>query len=195
MPKPANPTTIEAARINEAIEALGVGGKARVAEALELTPGAVSQFASGHRPVPWGRAEALAREIGLTAYEISAEYRRIADHFSASQLARLTPEIILAAYREAAIKYEAATGLQRTSFQPMSDAGDAELLVLALVAHLTAEPSGSIEVEAEVGRGARRKDRKGSRVAGENRQAEAGEESGPEVGQRKKRAAGGSRRA
>lgn len=85
MPRPPNPTTPEAAAITEALEAKGVGSRARVADALELTPGAVSQYASGNRPVPWDRAEALALELGRPATLISAEYRRIVERFPSSQ--------------------------------------------------------------------------------------------------------------
>lgn len=190
MPRKPNPTTHEGRVLTAAIDSKGVGGKARVAEAMSVTPGMVSQWASGHRPVPWDRAEELASEIDLSPEEISAEFRRIAEHFRQSQLERLTGDIILASYRDAITKFEKATGLGARSFKPMSEPEHAELLALAVIARMTAPPADSeITVEVEVGHGAKRANRKGSGAAGEHRQEKAGGEGGAKAGQRKERAA------
>lgn len=93
MPKLPNPKTDEAAALTAAITASG-RGKAAVAEALDVSPGLISQYASGHRPVPWDRAEAIAVLVGTQPESISVEYRRILESFGPSQLQRLTADII-----------------------------------------------------------------------------------------------------
>lgn len=95
MPRPANPKTPEGAALTHAIPASGFT-QAQLAEKLDVTPGFISQFASGHRPVPWDKAATLAPLLGLQPSEISADYRRMQDHFSASQPQRLDFEIMAA---------------------------------------------------------------------------------------------------
>lgn len=80
MPRPPNPQTREARILTDAIARSEIT-KAVLAEALEVTPGFVSQFASGHRPVPWQKAEPLAALLGLDPADISVEYRQLLEHF------------------------------------------------------------------------------------------------------------------
>ncbi len=93
MPRPANPKTPEGAALTQAIPASGFT-QAQLAEKLDVTPGFISQFASGHRPVPWDKAATLAPLLGLQPNEISADYRRMQDHFGASQPQRPDFEIM-----------------------------------------------------------------------------------------------------
>jgi len=98
MPRPANPQTDEARRLSEAITRAGAT-KAYLAELLDVTPGLISQYANGYRPVPWDRAEVLASALGIPPAEISAEYRRIQEHFGQSHPVGLDPQILAAAMR------------------------------------------------------------------------------------------------
>lgn len=52
-----------------------------LAEKLNLSPGNVSQWASGHRPIPWDKAEFVAANIGCTPDAISEAYRAIKARF------------------------------------------------------------------------------------------------------------------
>lgn len=102
---------------------------------------------------------------------------------------RLTGTIILAAYREAVTKYE-LQGMNASSFDPLSDPDDAELLALAIIAQLSpAESDSGIQVKAEVGDGTKRKGAARSRAVGEHRSSKDGGEGGSTAGKRKKRAA------
>lgn len=106
-----------------------------------------------------------------------------------SQLERLTGDIILSAYREAVAKFE-ALGLHATSFKPLSDPDHADLLALSIIGQATAhETGGTDHVQAEVGRGATRANRKGSGAAGQDRQEEAGAQAKPAASKRRKSAA------
>lgn len=56
--------------------------QAAVAEAAGVTPGFVSQWATGKRPVPADKAVALARSIGTSPELVSEAFLRIADEVS-----------------------------------------------------------------------------------------------------------------
>lgn len=94
MPRPANPKTPEGLAITGALAASG-HTQAAVAERLDVSPGFISQFASGHRPVPWDKAELLAAVIGSEPHLVSAEYARLREHFQVSQPSRLNEAIVL----------------------------------------------------------------------------------------------------
>ncbi len=189
MPKPANPTTPEAKVLTAAFHILGNGSQGRVAAELEVNPSLISQYCSGHRPVAWDRAERLAEVVGLTPETVSAEYRRVKEHFAGSQLPRLTSEIILSAYREAVTKYK-TTGLSATSFKPLTDPDHAELLALALIVQTTPLTADSpIPSKVEVGRGASGKNRTGSGASGKDHSAKTGDEAKPAPRKRRDRAA------
>ncbi|NJC38163.1 transcriptional regulator with XRE-family HTH domain [Xanthomonas arboricola] len=96
MPRPANPKTPEGHLITEAIQRSGQS-QAKLADALDVSAGFISQFATGHRPVPWDKAEPLASRIGVAPEQISSEYRRLQAYFAESHSQRLDAEIILAA--------------------------------------------------------------------------------------------------
>ncbi|ARO68355.1 hypothetical protein B9J09_04230 [Xylella fastidiosa subsp. pauca] len=80
MPRLPNPKTKEGRVITEGINHSDYT-QAKLAEELDVTPGFVSQFATGHRPVPWNKAEELAARIRRKPEEISEEYRKIKTHF------------------------------------------------------------------------------------------------------------------
>ncbi|WCF27743.1 XRE family transcriptional regulator [Xylella fastidiosa] len=80
MPRLPNPKTKEGRVITEGISNSDYT-QAKLAEELDVTPGFVSQFATGHRPVPWNKAEELAIRIRRKPEEISEEYRKIKTHF------------------------------------------------------------------------------------------------------------------
>ncbi|QPB72674.1 hypothetical protein XFHB_13510 [Xylella fastidiosa] len=80
MARPPNPKTKEGRVITEGIRNSDYT-QAKLAEELNVTPGFVSQFATGHRPVPWNKAEELAARIRRKPEEISEEYRKIKAHF------------------------------------------------------------------------------------------------------------------
>lgn len=86
MPRPANPTTPEARVLTEALAARPEVTQAALADAINVSPGFISQFASGHRPVPWNKAERIAELVGVSPASISADYRVVSGHFRASQL-------------------------------------------------------------------------------------------------------------
>lgn len=98
MPRPPNPTTPEAEILTAAFAAMHQGAKAELAALLDVTPGAVSQYASGNRPVPWDKAPQVAEFTGTKAGDISSSYREAYRHFSAlfgaSNALRLDPAII-----------------------------------------------------------------------------------------------------
>lgn len=96
MPRPANPTTPEGAVITQAIPASGLN-QAALAEALDVTPGFISQFASGRRPVPWDKAAQLGALLGLSPEDISAEYRRINSYFGGTAHGKVTAGVVTAA--------------------------------------------------------------------------------------------------
>lgn len=100
MPKPANPRTPEARLIAAALRESGVT-QAELAAHLELSPGAISQFATGSRPVPLTKARPLATQLGVSPGEISASYREalevLSDLLAPSQSVSITPEIVQSA--------------------------------------------------------------------------------------------------
>lgn len=104
-----------------------------------------------------------------------------------SQPARLSGSIILAAYREAVAKFEHATGLNETSFQPFEDEDDAALLASCIEGQLSAD--GGITGQGVNKDGSAGSNRVGSGIAGKDRAPEAGGESAPAHRQRKKSAA------
>jgi hypothetical protein len=61
---------------------------------MDVTPGFISQFASGHRPVPWDKAELLSALLSTSPESVSAEYARLQAHFSTSQAQRLDEAIV-----------------------------------------------------------------------------------------------------
>lgn len=109
MPRPANPKTAEGLAITEAVAQAGLT-QAAVAELLDVTPGFISQFASGHRPVPWDKAERLADVLRVEPRQISAEYARLMDHFGSSQVTRLDEAIVMSAIGVARKALGLATG-------------------------------------------------------------------------------------
>lgn len=185
MPKQPNPQTPEAAALTAAITINS--SKAKIAAAIEVSPGMVSQYASGNRPVPWDRAEAIAALVKIDPSEISAEYRKIIAHFGMSQSMRLTGSIILSAYQEAIVKFEHATGLNATSFKPWTNEDHAALVAFVINAQLSAD--GIIEGQGVNQDESERTNRSGSTVAGKDRKKGAGRESEPARGERKKSAA------
>lgn len=199
MPKLPNPQTPEAETLTKALLTAGTG-KAAVADALDVSPGLISQYASGHRPVPWDRAKAIATLVGVSPESISAEYRRIVKSFGQSQAQRPTAETILAAVRLAS---GAATGVGLGSFEIETEA-DAELFALAFEEVL--DDGITVASDSDVLRFARKlQTRKGkedgqSRKTGSNGgtdraagKAEAGDAARPAASRAKKRASGGSR--
>lgn len=109
MPRPSNPKTAEGRAIAEAIARSGLT-QATVAERLNVTPSFISQFATGLRPVPWDKAEALADVIGLEPHQVSAEYARLMEQFGTSQVARLDAAIVNAAITVARRALDLAIG-------------------------------------------------------------------------------------
>lgn len=101
MPRPPNPTTKEAVILTGAFAAMHNGAKAELAGLLEVSPAAVSQYASGNRPVPWDKAAQVAAFTGTEPADISAAYRDAFAYFgklfSASQPARLDADMMTAA--------------------------------------------------------------------------------------------------
>lgn len=71
---PEKPRTPEAEAFSAALRFSGLT-KAAVAEMVGVTPGAVSQWALGRRPIPAERAVTLARAVGADPMAISASYR------------------------------------------------------------------------------------------------------------------------
>lgn len=78
MPRPpAPPKTPEARILRAAVEASGLT-HAAIAEHLGgVEPSLISQWCSGHRPVPAGKAVKLASLVGANPAEISAAYREV----------------------------------------------------------------------------------------------------------------------
>lgn len=74
MPKQANPRTPEAKAFSDAVARRGMV-LAELAAKLNLSPGNISQWISGHRPIPWDKAETVAHELGVAPTDISAAYR------------------------------------------------------------------------------------------------------------------------
>lgn len=81
MPKPPKPKTEEAAVLASAFKASGAPKMGHVADELGVTPGQISQWVSGHRPVPWDKAAKLADLLGISPEQISIAYRAAAEHF------------------------------------------------------------------------------------------------------------------
>lgn len=74
---PARPTpTPESKAIAAAIERSSIS-RAAIAERMDVSPGLVSQWASGRRPVAADRAPKLAAILGLDPKNISAAYRHV----------------------------------------------------------------------------------------------------------------------
>lgn len=69
----SNGPSKEALALSAAMNALGLK-KTVVAEQMGVTPGLVSQWASGHRPVPPEKAVKLAELVGIEPGRISARY-------------------------------------------------------------------------------------------------------------------------
>lgn len=68
--------TPESKAIAAAIERLSIA-RAAIAERMDVSPGMVSQWASGRRPVAAERAPKLAAILGLDPKQISADYRNV----------------------------------------------------------------------------------------------------------------------
>lgn len=68
--------TPESEAFKQAIEDAGLS-QIRLAEALDIPPAVISQWANGIRPIPAHRARPLAEFIGAEPAVISAAYRRI----------------------------------------------------------------------------------------------------------------------
>jgi DNA-binding transcriptional regulator YdaS (Cro superfamily) len=83
MPK----TTVESRRVKDAISASELS-KAAIADVLGVSPSLVSQWASGHRPVPADKAAPLAKLIALSPQEVSAAYRQVQQSQEGNMLAR-----------------------------------------------------------------------------------------------------------
>nr|AEC46810.1 hypothetical protein [Xanthomonas vesicatoria] len=166
MPRPANPKTPEGQAITDAIQR-SEQSQARLADALDVSAGFISQFASGHRPVPWDKAEPLAALIGLRPDLISSEYRRLQNHFSRSHPQRLDAEIIIAAVayakRVAGLMADDSFAIEDRP-QEMADAINATLEMKKVM-------EGSSEFEG--------RDGAVSRVSSPARAAQVGKESEP----------------
>ncbi|MGE6331832.1 helix-turn-helix domain-containing protein [Stenotrophomonas sp. NPDC077659] len=140
MPRPANPKTTEGRAIAEAITRSGLT-QSVVAERLEVTPSFISQFATGLRPVPWDKAEALADVLGMQPQEISAEYARLMDRFGTSQVARLDADIVNSAIAVVRKALDLATG--ETFDVEQSPDLFAQALRVALAADLRKQGKGN----------------------------------------------------
>lgn len=70
--------TAESRRIAAAIDKSEMS-KAALADAVGVTPSAVSQWASGHRPVPADKAPKLARLLGMDPSDVSAAFRQVSE--------------------------------------------------------------------------------------------------------------------
>lgn len=176
MPRPANPQTEEALRLTVAIAKAGAT-KAQLADALDVTPGLVSQYASGHRPVPWDRAEAIASALGISPAEISLEYRRIQDHFGPSHLARLTASTISRAAQLMRQSTRQVVG------KPIDIEADPELFA-ELLRLVILEQTEAMDGE----RGVRAAGRPRGGASGAAREAETGDAAGFATGRQRKRA-------
>lgn len=75
--QPPRPTP-ESRRISAAIDKSEMK-KAALADAVGVTPSAVSQWASGNRPVPADKAPKLARLLGLDPSEVSVAFRQVSE--------------------------------------------------------------------------------------------------------------------
>jgi transcriptional regulator with XRE-family HTH domain len=71
----------EALALSAAMTARGLK-KAAIADQLGVTAGAVSQWASGHRPVPPDKASRLGDIVGLDPSELSVKYAEMKVHES-----------------------------------------------------------------------------------------------------------------
>lgn len=152
----------------------------------DTTKQSTSQIEKGITKLPGG----LPLYLWAKHYGVSLEWLitgRGAKVQAASQPQRLTGATILAAYREAVEKYE-SVGRNATSFKPLSNPDHADLLALAVIAQLSPD-EGGIQVNAEVGRGAKRKGQAGSGSSGEDRPAGTRGESEAAPRKRKDRAA------
>lgn len=74
--KQPNPTTAEARTIRQAIATCGMSQIA-IADHMEVSPGMVSQWVSGYRPVPAQKAVKLGWLIGADPSDISADFREV----------------------------------------------------------------------------------------------------------------------
>lgn len=133
-----------------------------------------------------GAARSIGSDAAREVEEILGRPRGWLDN-DQSQPARLSGSIILAAYREAVAKFEHATGLNETSFQPFKDEDDAALLASCIEGQLSAD--GGITGQWVNKNGSAGSNRVGSGIAGKDRAPEAGGESAPARRQRKKSAA------
>lgn len=73
MKQPKPMPSDESRELKRAIEASGLS-KAVIAAHNHVSPGAVSQWADGWRPVPPERAERLAKQLGVDPRKISRRY-------------------------------------------------------------------------------------------------------------------------
>lgn len=76
--KPAAPSTSEARILSTAIESARIT-KAAIAEHLRVTPATVSQWASGHRPVPADKAARLGMLVNAQPETLSRAYRELSE--------------------------------------------------------------------------------------------------------------------
>lgn len=72
------PSTPEAAALSDGIRSASIT-KAAIADHMDVSPGMVSQWCSGHRPVPADKATRLAKLLGLDPRQISAAFRGVSD--------------------------------------------------------------------------------------------------------------------
>lgn len=73
--KPRKPKSKEAEFLDGAFKVEGALTQAQAAEKMELTPGAISQWTTGRRPVPLEHAQTLAALLNVPPEQISAAYR------------------------------------------------------------------------------------------------------------------------
>lgn len=78
MPKSPAPTPPEARILATAIDSCRMT-KAAIADQIGVSPSMVSQWVSGHRPVPADKASPLAKLIGADPTTISRAFREVSD--------------------------------------------------------------------------------------------------------------------
>ena len=123
MPRPQNPKTREGEAIAQAI-ASSPYTQAELAEILDVSPGFISQCASGHRPMPWEKAMAMAQLIGVEPEKISQEYRKIKDHFTITH----HEDNLINSEMIEVISYEHSAGLGKTC-QELLEAVEAHVVM------------------------------------------------------------------
>lgn len=75
--KAAVPRTPEARILRAAVESSGLSHQAIAEQLGGVDPSLISQFCTGHRPVPASKAVKLASLVGANPAEISAAYREV----------------------------------------------------------------------------------------------------------------------